>query len=52
MNDILQNFQAALPHGDVTIIGDLSDTRNVLTALGVTQSEKIAYETHEKREKA
>ncbi|MDM8541487.1 circadian clock KaiB family protein [Desulfococcaceae bacterium HSG9] len=51
--DILQNFQAALdndilaspallaslPHGEVTIIGDLSDTQNVLTALGVAGNE-------------
>ena len=48
--DILQNFQAALdhdilvspallaslPHGKITIIGDLSDTQNVLAALGVS----------------
>ncbi len=51
--DILQDFQAALdndilaspallallPHGEVTIIGDLSDTRNVLAALGVAGKE-------------
>ncbi|MCP4184404.1 MAG: circadian clock protein KaiB [Hyphomicrobiales bacterium] len=48
--DILQDFQAALdndilvspaliaslPRGKITIAGDLSDTRHVLTALGVS----------------
>ncbi len=51
--DILQDFQAALdndilaspallaslPHGEVTIIGDLSDTQNVLAALGAAGKE-------------
>ncbi len=51
--DILQNFQAALDNdilaspaliaslaqGEITIIGDLSDTQNVLAALGVAEKE-------------